>query len=79
MGIVNTATDKYQKCIDICNRCAQACMECMNLCLNEPDVSARKKCIAKLHECACICKESASFMSGCMSRERSMLTVPDYL
>ena len=23
MGIVNKATDKYQKCIDACNRCAQ--------------------------------------------------------
>ena len=42
MGIVNTAIDKYQKCIDACNRCAQACIECMNLCLIEPDVGARK-------------------------------------
>ena len=63
MGIVSTATDKYQKCIDTCNRCAQACIECMGMCLNEPDVSARKKCIYTLHECACACKEASSFMS----------------
>ncbi len=33
------------------------------MCLNEPDVSARKKCISTLHECACACKEASSFMS----------------
>jgi 3-methyladenine DNA glycosylase Tag len=38
-------------------------MECMNLCLNETDVAARRMCIMTLHECACICKEAASFMS----------------
>lgn len=63
MGIVNKATDKYQKCIDACNRCAQACIECMKMCVNETNVSARGKCIAKLNECACICKEASSFMS----------------
>lgn len=63
MGIVNKAIDKYQKCIDACNRCAQACIECMGMCLNEPDVIARKNCIATLNECACICKEASSFMS----------------
>ena len=39
-------------------------MECMKMCLNEPDVSARKNCIAMLNECACICKLAASFMAG---------------
>ncbi|MBZ4647652.1 MAG: hypothetical protein JG777_3141, partial [Clostridia bacterium] len=28
MGIVTKTTDKYQACIDACNRCAQACFEC---------------------------------------------------
>ena len=63
MGIVTNTTDKYQKCIDACNRCAQACYECLKACLNEPDVQARKNCISMLSECACICKESSSFMS----------------
>ncbi|MVB09983.1 putative cysteine-rich protein YhjQ [Caprobacter fermentans] len=63
MGIVSTATDKYQKCIDQCNRCAQACEECLKLCLNEPDVQARKNCIATLIECARYCRDAACFMS----------------
>lgn len=63
MGIVTKTTDKYQKCIDACNTCAQACHECIKLCLNEPDVEARKCCIGMLMECACICQESAAFMS----------------
>ena len=33
------------------------------MCLAEPDVAARKNCISMLNECACICKEAASFMS----------------
>lgn len=33
------------------------------MCLNEADVAARKNCIATLNECACICKEAASFMA----------------
>lgn len=62
LGVVSTATDRYQKCIDSCNRCSQACLECLKLCLNEPDVGARKNCIASLQECACICREASSFM-----------------
>ena len=63
MGIVANLTDKYQMCIDACNRCAQACDECTKLCLNEPDVQARKACIGTLIECAAICKQAACFMS----------------
>lgn len=63
MGVVTDGTGKYQACIDECSQCAQACVECMNLCLNEPDAAERKKCISKLHECACICKEAAFFMT----------------
>lgn len=63
MSIVNPATDKYQKCIDACTKCAQFCLECMVMCLSEPDVGARINCITMLNECACICKESASFMA----------------
>lgn len=55
--------NKYQKCIDACNRCTQTCYECLTMCLNEPDVRTRKGCISILMECACICKESSAFMS----------------
>jgi len=63
VGIVTNMTDKYQTCIDACNRCAQACDECMKLCLGEPDVQARINCIGTLLECAAICKQAACFMS----------------
>lgn len=63
MGIVTNLTNKYQKCIDACNRCAQACEECAKLCLNEPDVQARKNCIATLIECANMCRQAACSMS----------------
>ncbi|WP_444645081.1 four-helix bundle copper-binding protein [Caproiciproducens sp. R1] len=62
MGIVNM-NNKNQTCIDQCNKCAQACLECMKMCLDEPDAANRKKCIAKLYECACICREASSFMA----------------
>lgn len=63
MGVVTMATNKYQKCIDACNRCAQACYECLKACLNEPDAQARKGCIGMLMECAMLCKESSGFMA----------------
>ena len=62
MGVVTNGTNKYQACIDSCNRCAQARMECMQLCNNEPDAVDREKCIAKLNECISICQEAAEFM-----------------
>lgn len=62
MGVITERTDKYQSCIDACNRCSQACLECMKLCLNEADVAARKDHIAMLMECARICKETACMM-----------------
>lgn len=63
MGIVSALTNKYQKCIDACNRCAQACDECMTLCLGEPDVKARKNCISTLVDCAAVCHLAACAMS----------------
>ena len=33
MGVVTHTTDKYQMCIDACNRCAQTCHECIGMCL----------------------------------------------
>lgn len=62
MGIVTNTTDKYQVCIDACNRCFQACYECLKACLNEPDVSQRKNCISILLECSEICKQASAFM-----------------
>lgn len=63
MGVVTMSTNKYQKCIDLCTKCAQACFECFKACLNEPDVSARKNCIATLVECALMCQQAATQMS----------------
>lgn len=63
MGIATTNTDKYQLCIDECNKCAQACYECFKACLNEPDIGARKNCISILVECAQMCQMSTAHMS----------------
>lgn len=63
MGIVTNATDKYQACIDECNKCAQACLECLIACLNETDVEDRKKCIITLLECAKMCEMSSMLMA----------------
>ena len=62
MGIVTTATDRHQACIDACTACAQACFECMKACLEEPDVEERTHCIAMLVECALSCQHSAALM-----------------
>lgn len=56
-------SNNNQKCIDECNRCAQACYECFAACLNEPDIQARKNCLAILVECANMCQMSAAHMS----------------
>ncbi len=63
MGIVTNSTDKYQACINECNKCAQACYECFKACLNEPDLNARKNCVSILVECAQMCQMSSAFMS----------------
>ncbi|MPN09638.1 putative cysteine-rich protein YhjQ [bioreactor metagenome] len=63
MGIVTNTTDKYQSCIDACNKCEQACYECFKACLNEADVAARKNCISILVECAQMCQMSSVEMA----------------
>jgi len=75
MGVVTNLTNKYQKCIDACVKCAQACDECTKLCLYEPDVQARKTCIATLVECARICSQSACFMSFDSQFSKDMCTL----
>lgn len=71
MGVITTATDKHQKCIDACAKCAQACYECFKACINEPDVGARETCISTLVECAMICQQAVAFMSmeACYSKD----------
>ena len=63
MGIVTTATDKYQTCLDACAKCLQACYECLKACMNEPDAAARKNCMSVLLECALICQQAVAYMS----------------
>lgn len=63
MGILTNSSNNNQKCIDECNRCAQACYECFKACLEEPDIQARKNCLALLVECAQMCQMSAAHMA----------------
>ena len=56
-------SDKYQSCIDACNRCYQACCECAVLCLNKPDAAELVDYIDLLINFAEICREAACSMS----------------
>ncbi len=71
MGLVTTKNDSMQACIDACVKSSQACFECFDACLNEPDIGARKNCIAMLVECAMSCQMSVAMMSmsGKFSKE----------
>lgn len=61
--VIDTSVQKFQTCIDACNKCMQACEECFASCLQEPDVKARAHCIQMLRDCADICALSAQYMS----------------
>lgn len=63
MGIITKSTNKYQTCIDQCNRCYQACHECITQCLREEDVAQRDELIINLMECAEICNDASRFMA----------------
>lgn len=63
MGVLSVSMNVNQKCIDACTMCAQSCYECFRACLNEPDIQARKDCMALLVECAGMCQMSAAHMA----------------
>ena len=54
---------KYQSCIDACNRCAESCEFCATSCLREQDVKMLERCIQLDRECACICYTASQIMS----------------
>lgn len=55
--------ERYQACIDACNRCAQACFHCAAACLQEPDVQQMTECIRLDLDCAEVCRLASSVMS----------------
>lgn len=55
--------DKYQKCIEACNRCAVACSYCASSCLQEENVEMLSKCIRLDLDCADMCHLAVKFMS----------------
>lgn len=75
MSMTLMTQNKYQTCIDECNRCAQACYECFKACINEPDIQARKNCICMLIECAQMCQMSSGMMAmdGQFSKQHCQL------
>jgi len=75
MGVIISATDKMQSCIDACQKCTQACYECFSVSLNEPDLHMRKTYVSMLIECAMMCQISAATMSmsGKFSKEHCAL------
>jgi hypothetical protein len=54
--------EKFQACIDACNRCASECEHCATLCLREKEVQILAKCIELDHFCADMCRTAAAFM-----------------
>lgn len=61
---MQTHMDRYQKCIEICNRCMVECEFCLDACLHEPDVDKRVECMELLKDCIEICSISAKYMAG---------------
>lgn len=56
------AANKYQDCIDMCNRCAAACFNCAGECLKEQDVHMMTTCIKLDLDCANICQVAVGMM-----------------
>lgn len=57
------SNEKFQECIDACNRCAAACSHCATACLQEEDMNALARCIQLNQDCADICHMAVKFMS----------------
>ena len=55
--------NRFQSCIDECNKCSQSCYQCLDLCMSEPDANSRKNCMKLLVECARMCEMSSEIMS----------------
>lgn len=55
--------DKYQSCIDACDKCAAECDHCAVACLSEQDVKMMARCIQLDMYCADICRTASSFMA----------------
>lgn len=55
--------DQYRTCVDACQSCAVECEHCASACLQEPDVSARVRCIQLLRDCADICVMAVRWMA----------------
>jgi hypothetical protein len=54
---------KYQTCIDACNRCAESCEFCATSCLREQNVRMLERCILLNRECASVCYTASQVMS----------------
>ena len=54
---------KYQSCIDACNRCAESREFCATSCLRERDVKMLERCIQLNRKCASICYSASQIMS----------------
>lgn len=56
--------EKYQECIDACNKCAVACAHCATSCLNEDDLKKLARCIQLDQDCADICYMASKYMAS---------------
>jgi len=72
MGIVTKKDNKMQPYIDSALKCAMACAECLRACLDEPDLNARRNCVATLIDCAKICELTACMMASSSQFHKDM-------
>ena len=55
--------EQFRSCVEACQKCTAECEHCATACLQEPDVSARTRCVQLLRDCADICVLSVQWMA----------------
>lgn len=55
--------EKYEHCINACNKCADTCDHCSVSCLEEPGVEKMTRCIRLDMDCAAVCRLAAGAMA----------------
>ena len=55
--------NKYQECIEACNKCAVVSSHCASACLQEDNINMLSRCIQLDQDCADICHLAAKFMA----------------
>ncbi len=55
--------ERFQKCIDICNKCAMICEHYATECLHEDNIKAMLRCIELDRVCVETCRSTSAIMA----------------